>query len=60
MRDKPTFEEKLHQQSQDAKNKAQKLPHGKERDALIKRARQLETASHVVDWLSSAGLRPPN
>jgi hypothetical protein len=38
---------------------AQSLRPGPERDAIIRRARQVETASHVDDWLSSPGLRPP-
>jgi hypothetical protein len=31
----------------------------RERDALIKKARQLETASQINQWLSSPELRPP-
>jgi hypothetical protein len=38
---------------------AQLLRPGPERDAMIRRARQAETASHVDDWLLSPGLRPP-
>jgi hypothetical protein len=57
---KLTAEQQLYRQSQDAQNEAQKLPHGKERQALVKKARQLDTASHVYDWLSSADLKPPN
>jgi hypothetical protein len=56
---KITIEEKWHQQSEAAKSEAQKLPHGRERDALIKKARQLETASQINQWLSSPELRPP-
>jgi hypothetical protein len=56
---KITIEEKWHQQSEAAKSEAQKLPHGKERDALIRKARQLETASQINQWLSSPELRPP-
>jgi hypothetical protein len=56
---KITIEEKWHQQSEAAKSEAQKLPHGKERDALIRKARQLETASQMNQWLSSPELRPP-
>jgi len=41
------------------KEEAQSLRPGPERDGLIRRARQAETASHVDDWLSSPGLRPP-
>jgi hypothetical protein len=56
---KITIEEKWHQESEAAKSEANKLPHGKERDALIKKARQLETASQINQWLSSPELRPP-
>jgi hypothetical protein len=56
---KITIEEKWLQQSEAAKTAAQKLPHGRERDALIKKARQLETASQINQWLSSPELRPP-
>ena len=59
MTGKITIEQKWHQQSEDAKNEAEKLPHGKEREALKRKARQLETASRINEWLSSAELRPP-
>jgi hypothetical protein len=59
MQRKITIEEKWHQQSEAAKSEAQKLPHGKERDALVRKARQLETASQINQWLSSPGLQPP-
>nr|WP_019199782.1 hypothetical protein [Afipia birgiae] len=42
-----------------ARNEAEKLPPGKDRDALLKKARQLDTASHINEWLSSPGLRTP-
>ena len=41
------------------KEDAQALSPGPERDNMIRRARHAETASHVDDWLSSPGLRPP-
>ena len=59
MGSKITIEQKWHQQSEVAKNEAKKLPYGKERDAIERRARQLETASQVNQWISSPGLRPP-
>jgi hypothetical protein len=59
MRNKITIEQKWYQQSEVAKNEARKLPHGKERDALTKKARQLETASQINQWLSSPELKPP-
>jgi hypothetical protein len=37
---------------------AEQLPYGKEREELLHKARQLETASHVNEWLSSPGLAP--
>jgi hypothetical protein len=55
-----TIEQKWHQQSEAAKNEANKLPHGRERDALVRKSRQLETASHINQWLSSPGLKPPD
>jgi hypothetical protein len=36
-----------------------KLKHGPERDALLKKIRQLDTAAHLSEWLSSPGLQPP-
>ena len=35
------------------------LKPGPEMDALRKKIRQLETASHMSEWLSSPGLRSP-
>ena len=37
-----------------------KLPAGRQKDELLKKIRQLETASHIRDWLSSPGLQPPH
>jgi hypothetical protein len=42
-----------------AKQQAEELPYGNEREALLRKARQLETASQVNAWISSPGLRPP-
>ena len=39
---------------------AEQLPYGKEREELLRKARQLETASYVNEWLSSPGLAPSN
>jgi hypothetical protein len=35
-------------------------PHGPQRDALVKKIRQLNTASHMSDWLRSPELRSPD
>jgi hypothetical protein len=34
-------------------------PHGPVRDALVKKLRQVDTASHMAEWLSSSELKPP-
>ena len=59
MRRKITIEEKWLQQSETAKSEAEKLPYGKEREALVRKARQLKTASQIDRWISSPALQPP-
>ena len=54
-----TIEQKWHEISEATKKEAQKLPHGNEREAQVRKARQLETASHMNAWLSSPGLKTP-
>jgi hypothetical protein len=36
-----------------------KLKPGPQMDALRKKIRQLDTAAHMSEWLSSPGLQPP-
>lgn len=38
---------------------AAKLKPGAQRDRLLEKIRQLETASHMNQWLSSPGLQSP-
>ena len=59
MTKKITLEQKWHQLSEAAKKEAEKLPHGKEREALLRKARQLETAWQIDQWISSPALQPP-
>jgi hypothetical protein len=59
MQKRQTIEQKWHDQAEAYKKEAAKLPYGRERDELLRMARQLETASQVNDWLSSPGLAPP-
>ena len=56
---KPTFEQRLAQEAHRVKERAKTLPQGKERELLSRKARQLETASHINEWISSPGLQPP-
>jgi hypothetical protein len=41
------------------REQADKLPDGPERDALLRKLRQADTASHMEDWANSPGLQPP-
>jgi hypothetical protein len=54
-----TFPERLDQEAERLRTEAEKLPPGVERDELVRKARQAETASHINEWLSSPGLRSP-
>ena len=55
---KKSIEQKWHQLSEMTRDEAEKLPPGKEREALERKARHLETASQINQWLSSAELKP--
>jgi hypothetical protein len=54
-----TIERTWHEQSEATKQEAEKLPYGKKKNQLLRKARQLETASQISQWLSSPGLQPP-
>jgi hypothetical protein len=43
--------------AKEVREKASLLPHGRERDDMLKKANQAETASHLNDWVT--GLRSP-
>ena len=45
--------------SDQLKAKAAELRPSPERDALLKRVRQAETASNIEQWVNSPGLQPP-
>jgi hypothetical protein len=54
-----TFEQRLAEEARRVKERAETLPQGKERELLSRKARQLDTASRINDWISSPGLQPP-
>jgi len=54
-----TFDERLAAEAKRLKEQAGKLPLGKQRDELVRKARQIDVASHMNEWLSSPGLQPP-
>jgi predicted LPLAT superfamily acyltransferase len=45
--------------SREVKAKAARLPPGKEKDNLLRRARLADMASQLDDWANSPGLQPP-
>jgi hypothetical protein len=53
------FEDRLAKQATQLREKARLLPAGTERDLLLRKARQADTASHINRWLLSSGLRSP-
>lgn len=57
--DKLPIDLKWKRLAEEAREEAKKLPVGRARDAMLKKARQLENACHMNDWISSPGLRPP-
>lgn len=59
LKQRTTPEEHLVQEAERAKAEAQTLPAGEERDLLLKKAQQAETAARIYKWIDSPGLRPP-
>jgi hypothetical protein len=54
-----TFEENIAAQKAKLEAQLSGLKPGPRMDALRKKIRQLETASHMSEWLSSPGLQTP-
>jgi hypothetical protein len=54
-----SLKDRLIQFAKEAREKASQLRPGLEQDALLKKARQADTAAHLDDWANSTGLQPP-
>jgi len=54
-----SLQDRLLTWTEEVREQAAKLPPGPERDALLKKLRQAETAARLEDWANSPGLRPP-
>ncbi|GLR85840.1 hypothetical protein [Bradyrhizobium iriomotense] len=54
-----TLEARLAEEAKRLREEAKMLPPGALREELIRKARHAETASHMNEWLTSPGLKPP-
>lgn len=54
-----TFEGQIAAEKARLEARIAELAHGPEKEQLLRKIRQLNTASHMGDWLSSDGLKPP-
>jgi hypothetical protein len=50
---------RLVEEAQKLRDEAKLLPYGPVREAVLKKARKIEAAAHMDDWLNSPGLRQP-
>nr|WP_249167795.1 hypothetical protein [Bradyrhizobium elkanii] len=53
------LEERLSREARELRQRAKKLPPGREREVLLRKARQEETTAHLTEWLMSSGPRVP-
>jgi hypothetical protein len=54
-----SLEERLAQEAKELRQRARQLPVCRERKALLRKARQDETAAQLSEWLTSPGLQAP-
>lgn len=54
-----TFEDQVAADKARLEAQIAQLPPGRRKDELRRKIRQLETASHISDWIASPGLQPP-
>jgi hypothetical protein len=54
-----SLQDRLSEFIADARAKVLSMPESKDRDALLKKIRQAETAANIEGWANSPGLQPP-
>ena len=54
-----TFEQRVAAEKSQLEAQAAKLRPGQQKDELLHKIAQLETAARLNDWLNSPGLQPP-
>ncbi|MCP3397784.1 MULTISPECIES: hypothetical protein [unclassified Bradyrhizobium] len=55
-----TFEYRLAQEAINLRLQAKGMPAGIRRSELLRKARQIDVAGEINNWLFSPGLRPPS
>ena len=58
-RQQTTLQDRVIEWAKEVRDQAAALPPGPDRDMLLKKVRQAETALHLEDWANSPGLQPP-
>jgi hypothetical protein len=54
-----TLQDRIIEWAKEVRDQAAALPPGPDRDMLLTKVRQAETALHLEDWASSPELQPP-
>jgi hypothetical protein len=54
-----SLQDRISSFAETARKVAALLPPGPERDVLLRKARQADTAANLTDWVNSPGLQPP-
>ena len=54
-----TFKDRIAAEKARLEAQVAKLKPGPQKDGLLKKISQLDTASHINEWLTSPGLQPP-
>ena len=54
-----SLEARLSEEAKSLRAEAKLLPPGAQWEEMIRKARRAEIASHMNEWLTSPGLRPP-
>jgi hypothetical protein len=54
-----SFEERIAAEKTKLEAQLSQLPPGSPKEGLLKQIRQLDTAAHISEWLTSPGLQAP-
>lgn len=60
MKDVRALDDQVIDDARRCRLEARRLPPGKARDALLKKARQAEATANLTAWVESPGLKPPD